>query len=269
MVCPPKFSMAQIHSENENWEAICCKLWNQSSVDQRPCHPAAKGHLKQSSSIIAWEKVCWRTGSPKVQLSTMYFSALIFTLSPQPPCHETPSPSLSAQPWGVEKLLFPRTKYSNNKVQQRWKTITLKNLKCIQASGLWYANNKLQQRTIVDLLSQATFCLLTKKTRKDHNLKTSQRCAHQFVYKFISPLAWWSRLVTKIESLLVAIHSSTGASTNLALSGISWHQIKPSTDRDFGIYPRLLFHKYFHLEIPNPLTGTNWRLTSPWGGCGQ
>ena len=166
MLCPPKFSMAQIHSENENWEAICCKLWNQSSVDQRPCHPAAKGHLKQSSSIIAWEKVCWRTGSPKVQLSTMYFSALIFTLSPQPPCHETPSPSLSAQPWGVEKLLFPRTKYSNNKVQQRWKTITLKNLKCIQASGLWYANNKLQQRTIVDLLSQATFCLLTKKTEK-------------------------------------------------------------------------------------------------------
>ena len=108
MMCPPKFSMAQIHSENENWEAICCKLWNQSSVDQRPCHPAAKGHLKQSSSIIAWEKVCWRTGSPKVQLSTMYFSALIFTLSPQPPCHETPSPSLSAQPWGGRKTIIPK-----------------------------------------------------------------------------------------------------------------------------------------------------------------
>ena len=166
MLCPPKVSLPQIYSENENWKAICCKLWYQSSVDQRPCHPAAKGHLKQSSSIIAWEKVCWPTGSPNVQLSTMYFSALIFTLSPQPPYHETPCPSLSAQPWGAEKLLFPRTKYSNNKVQQRWKTITLKNLKCIQASGRRYANNKLHQRTIVDLPSQPAFCLLTKNRNR-------------------------------------------------------------------------------------------------------
>ena len=112
-------------------------------------------NCRNRASLAEFIHNCRRQGvlANLLTKSTLYFSALILTLSPQPPYHETPCPSLSAQPWGAEKLLFPRTKYSNNKVQQRRKTITLKNLKCIQASGLWYANNKLHQRTIVDLPS--------------------------------------------------------------------------------------------------------------------
>ena len=125
----------------------------------------------------------------------------------------------------------------------------------IQAAGRRNANNKVQQSTIqtpqVSESSQATFCLLTTNRTQSPDFLFSDEffcsalctlvclqiysnaCSEQDRLGW-SPrlnLYWWP-----------STHPPALGPTWRALSGISWHQIEPSTDRDLGFYP----HKYFH-----------------------
>ena len=153
-----------------------------------------------------------------------------------PPSHETPCPSLSAHRWGAEKLLFRRTKYSS----------------------CWSQECK-QQGTAEHNSNPPGFRVVSGNFLSPHNKQNtiSRLSVLWWVLLFsivhISLLTnlfqrlFWarsSRLVTKIESLLVAIHSPTSARTNLPriIRNFLASEIEPSTDRDLGFYP----HKYFH-----------------------
>ena len=141
---------------------------------------AGKGHLKQSLSIIAWDKVCWLTCSPKCNSLpclkyNVLFSSHLHIIAPTPlPWNPLPIPVSAAV--GGRKTIIPK----NQIFKQQGTTAPenyyseVKNLKSIQASGLWYANNKLHQRTIVHLPSQPAFCLLTKKRNRTQSEDVSK-----------------------------------------------------------------------------------------------
>ena len=163
------------------------------------------------------------------------FSLPVFFTYRLPPSHETPCPSLSAHQWGAEKLLFRRTKYSSCWSQE-----------CKQQGTAEHNSNPQVSES-----SQATFCLLTTNRTQSPDFLFSDEffcsalctlvclqiysnaCSEQDRLGW-SPrlnLYWWP-----------STHPPALGPTCRALSGISWHQIEPSTDRDLGFYP----HKYFH-----------------------
>ena len=120
--------------------------------------------------------MCWLNRLTKsATLYNVLFSSHLHIIAPTPlPWNPLPIPVSATV--GGRKTIIPK----NQIFKQQGTTAPenyyseVKNLKSIQASGLWYANNKLHQRTIVHLPSQPAFCLLTKKRNRTQSEDVSK-----------------------------------------------------------------------------------------------